>query len=409
MTDTRRCAALDPAEAQRVWAAHRARVAWEDRQQHRVARNTIRKFLASFTPPTRPQGVVIDPPSVLRWLIEGARGKATGYVAAQLAVLDDFLGAQVRAGSLDSNPLAAYRDGYGSPSWLKVGQALQSDDPEQALAALRTPPRAPGPIDGHVRSYLCLQRDLGKKCRGHQTTLFDLDRFLLARAVSSPQEIDRDAIEQWLGSLSCGGCTRICKARLAQRFFDYLRCLSVVTDNPVPRTIRAPRSSFRPFIFTKEQVGALLDEAKKLPASASYRCRVPDTYFTMLALLSALGLRHGEVLRLRPGDLDLQRRALFIDQTKFHKSRYVPFGPKVGQCLERYLEARRAILRPAEPADPLFTANRRKAINPHTLRRTFRDILRRLGIAGAAGQPLPRLHDLRHSAARRIMPTRFSG
>ena len=51
---------------------------------------------------------------------------------------------------------------------------------------------------------------------------------------------------------------------------------------------------------------------------------------TMLALLSALGLRHGEARRLRLCDLLLDRQALFIAQTKFHKSRYVPFGPKVG-------------------------------------------------------------------------------
>jgi site-specific recombinase XerD len=305
----------------------------------------------------------------------------------------------VRAGLLGSNPLAAYRDGHGSPAWPKVSRALQSGDPERALAALRPPPQAPGPIDGHVRSYLGLQRALGKKCRTHQTTLTDLDRFLQARAVGSPQGIDREAIEQWIGGLSCGAYTRARKAQLAHRFFDYLRCLSVVTDNPVPRTDRVPRSTFRPFIFTKEQLEAMLDEAKRLPNRGSYRCRLPGTYFTMLALLCALGLRHGEVLRLRLGDVDLERRALLIDRTKFHKSRYVPFGPKVGQHLERYLEARRTILRPVQPTDPLFTTNRRKAMHPHTLLGAFRDVLRRLGISGVAGQPPPRLHDLRHGFA----------
>ena len=399
MTDTQGRAAVDLAEAQRVWAAHRTCVAGEDRQERDAARATIRKFLASFTVPTEPPGVVIDPPAILRWLIDDIRGKTVRYVAERLAVLDDFLGAQVRAGLLDSNPLAAYRNYHGNPGWLKVGQALRSDNPEQALAALRPPQQAPGPIDGHVRSYLGLHRALGKKCRSHQTTLIDLDRFLQARAVGSPQGIDRYAIEQWIGGLSCGAYTRARKAQLVHRFFDYLRSLSVVTDNPVPRTGRVPRSSFRPFIFTKEQLAALLDEAKKLPDSASYRCRLSDTYFTMLALLCALGLRHGEVLRLRLGDLDLERRVLFIDQTKFHKSRYVPFGSKVGQYLERYLEARRTILRPVQQADPLFTTNRRKAMHPHTLLGAFRDVLRRLGIAGVAGQPPPRLHDLRHSFA----------
>jgi site-specific recombinase XerD len=399
MTDTQRPAALDPVEARRAWAAHRACIAREGRQERGVVRATVRMFLARFAAPRGSPGNVIDPRSVLQWLIDDAKGKATRYVADRLAVLDDFLKAQVRAGLLDSNPLAAYRDGHGNPGWMKMSEALRSDNPEQALAELRPSPHAPGPIADHVRSYLALQRALGKKCRNHQTTLTDLDHFLQAQGIDSPQGIDRDTIERWMGELSCGAYTRARKAQLVHRFFDYLRCLSVVTDNPVPRTDRIPRSTFRPFIFTREQLAALLDEAKRLPERGSYRCRPPDTYFTMLALLCALGLRHGEVLRLRLGDVDLEGGTLFIDQTKFHKSRYVPFGPKVGQHLERHLEARRAILRPALPADLLFTANRQKAMHPHTLLGAFRDILHRLGIAGAEGQPPPRVHDIRHSFA----------
>ena len=86
----------------------------------------------------------------------------------------------------------------------------------------------------------------------------------------------------------------------------------------------------------------------------------------MLALLCALGLRHGEVLRLRLRDLDLARNILFIDQTKFHKSRYVPFGPKVRQCLEQFLEIRRTILPPFQSDDPLFVTIWRSTMSPNT-------------------------------------------
>jgi integrase len=396
MTDRQQRATLDPVEARRAWAAH---LGGDGRREREVARATVRALLASSADPTGPPGHVIEPSSLLRWLISDARGRAARYVADRLAVLDDFLTAQVRAGLLDSNPLAAYRGGHGNPGWMKVSRALQSDDPEQALAALRPPPHVPGPVADHVRSYLGLQRALGKRCRGHQTALTDLDRSLRCQGIRSPQGIDRDAIERWIGGLRCGAYTRARKTQLAHRFFDYLRGLAVVADNPVPRTDRVPRSAFRPFIFTTEQLTALLDEAKRLPERGSYRCRPPDTYFTMLALLCALGLRHGEVLRLRLGDIDLEGRTLFIDRTKFYKSRYVPFGPKVGQHLRRHLEARRAVRQPAPPTDLVFTANRRKAMHPHTLLGAFRDVLRRLGISGVAGQHPPRIHDLRHSFA----------
>jgi hypothetical protein len=40
-----------------------------------------------------------------------------------------------------------------------------------------------------------------------------------------------------------------------------------------------------------------------------------------------------------------------------------------------------------------------------TLMKVFRNILSTLGITGIPGQNPPRLHDLRHNAASRIMPT----
>ena len=51
------------------------------------------------------------------------------------------------------------------------------------------------------------------------------------------------------------------------------------------------------------------------------------TYRTIFALLYGLGLRVGEVARLRLGDVDWERQLLVIRLTKFSKSRLVPFGP----------------------------------------------------------------------------------
>jgi integrase len=48
----------------------------------------------------------------------------------------------------------------------------------------------------------------------------------------------------------------------------------------------------------------------------------------IFALLYGLGLRVGEVTRLKLSDVDLVRSTLFIRDTKFGKSRIVPFGPE---------------------------------------------------------------------------------
>jgi integrase len=178
--------------------------------------------------------------------------------------------------------------------------------------------------------------------------------------------------------------------------------LAVVKHNPVPRLLtsprRMPRSAFKPFIFTREQLASILTEARRLPDNhvCRYRAQICST---MLTLLQALGLRHGEARRLRLCDLQLDRNTLFISQTKFHKSRYVPFGPKVAHCLQCYLKVRHTLVQPVREDDPLFVTKWRKPIGFRMLINVFREILCTVGITGVPGQGAPRIHDLRHSFA----------
>ena len=382
---------IDIADAKRIWADHLATMEGEGMPTRHLVTITINRFLASLMIPDKPQRFAIDRDGLLREMIHDAKGKSIRYVAERLAILHHFLNALVQAGLMGTNLLAEFRIGFGKPSWHHVVQALQSAEPEKNLASLRKPAPLLGPLAIYVRSYIDLQQSLGKNYTGQRIALYDLDRYLQTQGVSSPQAIERTMIESWASTLTCIARVRIHKARFARRFFDYLRSLSVVTHNPVPRTLtsrdRLPRSSFKPFIFTKEQLAAMLDKAKQLAETPKIRCRAPHTYFTMLALLSALGLRHGEARRLRIRDLDLAQQTLFINQTKFHKSRSVPFGANVGQCLTRYLEIRRTLLQPVHEDDPLFATKWRKPISPATLLNVFRGILDSLGIADVPGQP----------------------
>jgi integrase len=392
---------IDVADVKRTWIEHVASVAGEGSQVRHLADITIRRFISSFTVTGKPQRLVIDSRGVLQWMIQDAQGKSIRYAAERLATVDQFLRALSQAGLLETSLLTEFRLGFGKPSWQRVVKALQSEESEKGLANLRTPAPPPGPLAVYVNSYIDLHQSLGKNYAEPRIALSDLDRFLQTQGVISPQAIQRTMIEHWVNTLTCTIRVRVHKARFVRRFFDYLRTLSIVVLNPVPRTLtsfhRLPRSSFKPFIFTQEQLAALLEKAKLLPETP--QCRAPHTYFTMLALLCSLGLRHGEARHLRVRDLDLARQTLFINQTKFHKSRLIPFGAKVGQCLAHYFEIRRTRIQPVQEDDPLFTTWRRKPIATKTLLDVFRRILHTLGIEGIPGQNPPRLHDLRHTFA----------
>lgn len=404
MTRTATRYELDRAEVERAWACHAAASAGERWLQDKLNRLTIRRILDCFSSPgiAAGQRLSIDQATVLHWMINIARGKAVAYAAHQLAILDRFLKVLTRSGLVDTDLLAAYRSGYRNPSWPCLVRALQSEDPETALATLQLRTASAGPLAAYASSYLDLRRSLIRESESHRNALSELDRFLLAQGVSSLQDVTPAHLDSWVKAMTCGTRRRLHKARCARRFFDHLRSLSLVTDNPVPSILtergRLPASSFRPFIFTKDQVAAILAAARHVPDSAKRRYR-GQTCFTMLALLYTLGLRHGEVRRLRLRDLDLGRQTLFIAGTKFHKSRYVPFGPKLGYCLQHYLDVRQQLLLPLRDDDPLFVAFRRQPIAGQMLLTVFRNILRTLGIAGFPGQPPPRLHDLRHTFA----------
>jgi site-specific recombinase XerD len=253
-----------------------------------------------------------------------------------------------------------------------------------------------------ISPYAELRRSLGLKGDATRNTLLDLDRVAQAQGITSPVEITSALIEQWIKPMDVVPAVRIRKARCVKRFFDHLRTLQVVTTNPVPASLLAlrkqPSNCFKPFIFTTEQIAAILAAASKLADSTRFPHRA-QTCATMLTLLCALGLRHGEVRRLRLRDVDLARRTLLIDQTKFHKSRYVPFGPKVGQCLERFLALRRTTLSPVGEDDLLFMTPSRVPLAYESLYKAFDEILGSLAITGVAGERPPRIHDLRHTFA----------
>jgi integrase len=135
-----------------------------------------------------------------------------------------------------------------------------------------------------------------------------------------------------------------------------------------------------------------------LPDTRSTRLR-GLTYRMVFAVLYGLGLRVGEVARLRIGDIDRDRRLLVVRETKFGKSRLVPFGPVMGERLEHYLARRREGGGGSTDQDALFSVQANNQLGRSTIGRAFRDLLPLLNLDIPDGHALPRVHDLRHSFA----------
>jgi site-specific recombinase XerD len=125
----------------------------------------------------------------------------------------------------------------------------------------------------------------------------------------------------------------------------------------------------------------------------------PEVMHTIIGLLYTLGLRISEAVHLQIGDIDEDRGALFIRQTKFFKERYVPYGPRLARHIASYLEARRAMAPEPRKEDAVFIGWAGRPVTIDRIRRHFKEVMIAAGIAPVNGAALPRVHDLRHTFA----------
>jgi integrase len=251
-----------------------------------------------------------------------------------------------------------------------------------------------------IEQFLAHKRALGRRYDVEEKTLALLDAYLLNNKFGDLVEITPAVVDEFLLS----------RPRSRPRSYNHLRCtlgrlFSYLVDRgKLPETpLRSPprRGSYQrsPFIFDPPAARRLLALARTLPSKGGTIER-GSMYFVIFAVLYGLGLRVGEACRLSLKDVDLERQLLVIRDTKFYKSRLVPFGPKLGALLAQHLRQRHAALAAAPwEKEPLFSLRGGRPINPCTVSQVFHTLVPRLQLKIPPGVSSPRLHDLRHSFA----------
>jgi len=255
------------------------------------------------------------------------------------------------------------------------------------------------PLANGIEDFLAYKRALGQSFLTEEYALRLLDAFLVQQKVQTIEGVTAELVDAFLASRprkrprSYNHLISVLK-----RLFSWLIKHNYLTDFPLRMQTRKETSKRIPFLFTTTMVRELLACAGNLKDSRNTPLRGP-TYRTIFALLYGLGLRVGEVTRLCLKDLDFERSLLVIRQTKFAKSRFVPFGPRMQVLLEEYLQLRAKKFGSLHAEDPLFTFGGGRPINRHTVSQTFHSLLPQLGLRVPQGVSPPRVHDLRHSFA----------
>lgn len=183
----------------------------------------------------------------------------------------------------------------------------------------------------HLEDYLRLRRMLGHKL---DDAARQLPWFVDALDAADHEYVTVTAALAWaldrdwpLGSTVPGH-----RMTAVRGFARYLAGIDPRTEVPPPGLASIPRTWQPPFIYTDDDVLALMEAAKRSirePLRAA-------TYETLIGLLAVTGLRIGEALRLDGDDVAAGDAILVVRRSKFGKSRQVPVQPSALEALERY-------------------------------------------------------------------------
>lgn len=181
-------------------------------------------------------------------------------------------------------------------------------------------------------------------------------------------------------------------------FYQYTLNRNYVAEIPLPKILPKRPQPFIPYIYSRKELKSLFDMALVYQKNRSHVA--PQMVRAVLVLTYALGLRPHETLAITLGDIDLESSVITIQQSKFYKSRLVPFSQQVKEFIIIYLQWRALQKQPQSPDSALFVGKNHQPFNLDTMRNIFQHVREKAGINRIDGATYqPRLHDLRHTFA----------
>jgi len=171
-----------------------------------------------------------------------------------------------------------------------------------------------------------------------------------------------------------------------------------MTEIPLPEEKPKQLEHITPYIYSKAELRKLFDSALTYQKN---RSRIPPECVQMILKVTYfLGLRIHETVSLTVDDIDMREGHAVIRESKFNKTRIVPFNGQVQEMLKSFIDWRASQHPYSRNGTALFLDRAGQPIRLDTVRGCFQRIRAAAGIIrndGAYYQP--RLHDLRHTFA----------
>jgi integrase/recombinase XerD len=209
-------------------------------------------------------------------------------------------------------------------------------------------------------------------------------------------ELTRNELEAWLVRDRPTTSTLSRRAATFNRFFKWAIQQGVCERNPLDGRTPARSDRRLPRPIQRQTDQNALDEAMRA---------APQPYRLIMTILRETGMRVGEVLELRVGDVLLEagREALRVREPKNRRERTVVLGAMATPRTIRGLRAHLKQMNSAQPHDILFRSNRGTVVSYDAVHYQWQKVCQAAGLADRAGKPRYTLHQLRHTRGSELL------
>lgn len=245
--------------------------------------------------------------------------------------------------------------------------------------------------------YLELERNYSNyTILSYETDLMSLIQFLRSEGIKSFNEVHKEYLRAYIGSLLDKGFSKRSIARKIaslRSFFKYLRRQKIIDGNPtlVPIT---PKFGRRLPSFLDEQA------VRNLLSSPDRTTTIGKRDSAILELFYSTGIRLSELIALNVNDVR-QDEGLIKVKGKGHKERIIPIGRKALDAIIEYLRTRKdlsLISQGFSEEQPLFVIGNGHRIYPQAIGRMVRKYI---AMVSEIEKRSP--HVLRHTFATHLL------
>lgn len=159
--------------------------------------------------------------------------------------------------------------------------------------------------------------------------------------------------------------------------------------------------TYVPYIFSENELRALLTSIDALCEKTPSK-HASLVFPLLFRMLIGCGLRITEALSIEKKDVDLEKGTLLLLNTKNEKDRLVPMAVSLCEACHKY-SSKIQLVRKATESINFFPNPDGKTYSAATAYARFRQVLWHAGISHGGRGKGPRLHDLRHTYAVRVL------